>query len=100
MGGDVCLATEAHGPFEKGQCPGQVALTQGQQTDGIIGLHEAQRVLNLLSNPEPFLPGSGTFGEHTQLGMAPREAGTRGYTVEENIAEAFRTWRTLKGCHS
>ena len=30
---EVCVLTDAHGPFEQGECPGQVALAEGQQTE-------------------------------------------------------------------
>ena len=30
---EVRLVTDAHGPFEQGERPGQVALAEGQQTD-------------------------------------------------------------------
>ena len=30
---EVCVLTDAHGPFEPGECAGQVALAEGQQTD-------------------------------------------------------------------
>ena len=30
---NVHLLTDAHGPFEHGECPGQVALAEGQQTN-------------------------------------------------------------------
>ena len=30
---EVRVLTDAHGPFEQGERPGQVALAEGQQTD-------------------------------------------------------------------
>src|SRR5439155_9169455 len=37
-------STDAHGAFEQGECSGQVALAEGQQTDPVIGPHEAAGV--------------------------------------------------------
>ena len=56
---EVRVLTDAHGPFEQGECPGEVALAEGQQTDPVIGIHEAPGVSNLLGNPEPFFPEGG-----------------------------------------
>ena len=33
IGREVRLLTDAHGPFEQGECPVQVTLAEGQQTD-------------------------------------------------------------------
>ncbi len=33
QGRKVRVLTDAHGPFEPGECPGQIALAEGQQTD-------------------------------------------------------------------
>ena len=79
----ACL-TEAHGPFEQGECPGQVALAEGQQTNPPRGPHEAREMINRLGNPEPFFPEGTTLGECAQLGMTPaRQAreNTAGRTI-------------------
>ena len=73
---EVRVLTEAHGPFEPGEGPGQVALAEGQHTHPPRGKHQAPGVSSRLGNPEPFFPEGTALGEHAQLGMAPGEVGT------------------------
>ena len=98
-GQEVCVLTEAHGPFEQGKRPGQVALAKGQQTAPQRGRHQAPGVSNRLGNPEPFFPEGSTLREHAQLGMAPGEIGTGGHGGQENLAEALATLRPVEECH-
>jgi hypothetical protein len=69
IGRKVHVLTETHGLFEEGESPGQIALAQGELTKPPIGKHEATRVSNLLSNPEPFFSEGTAFSERAQLGM-------------------------------
>ena len=55
--------TDAHGPFEPGESPGQVALAEGQQTDPVIGPHEACGMRHRLGNPQPFFTEGRALGE-------------------------------------
>ena len=34
---NVRVSTDAHGPFEQGECPGQVTLAEAQQTEPVTG---------------------------------------------------------------
>src|SRR5215475_3331327 len=52
------VLTDAHGPFEQGERPAQVALTEGQQTDPPIGKHEARGVSHRLGDLKPFVTES------------------------------------------
>ena len=70
------VLTEAHGPLEEGEGPVQVTLAEGQQSDPPEGPHEALGVVNLLGNPEPFIPEGPALGECAELGMAPGQEGT------------------------
>ena len=38
-GRKVCILADAHGPFEQGQCPRQIALAESQQADLPTGKH-------------------------------------------------------------
>src|SRR5262249_39775332 len=67
---EIRVLTDAHGPFELEECPAQVALAEGQQTNTPRGKHEAREVTYLLGNPEPFVPESPALNERAQLGMA------------------------------
>ena len=71
QGWEAGVLTEAHGPFEPGERPGQIALAEGQQTDPPRGQHEAARVRHRLGNPQPFVPEEPALSERAQLGMAP-----------------------------
>ena len=62
--------TEAQGPFELGECSGQIALAEGQQTDPPRGNHEAPGVRHRLGNLERFFPEGTTLSEQAELGMA------------------------------
>ena len=55
-GGEVRVLTDAHGLFEQGEGPGQVALSEGQQTKPVIGTHQAPGVRHRLGNPQRFFP--------------------------------------------
>ena len=63
------LLTETHGPFESGECPGHVALAEGQQTDRARDPHQAEGVIHHLGDPQPFFPKGPALSEHAQLGM-------------------------------
>ena len=99
MDREVRVLTEAHGPFEQGEGPGQVALAEGQQTDPPRGHHEARGVSHRLGNPEPFFPEGTALGERAQLGMAPGEVGTGGHGGQEDLAEALVAPRPVEGRH-
>src|SRR5437879_11775632 len=43
---EVRVLTEAYGMFEPGECPGQVALAEGEQTDPRQGTPAARRAPN------------------------------------------------------
>ena len=96
---EVRVLTEAHGPFEQGEGPGQVALAEGQQTDPPRGKHEARGVRNRLGNPQPFFPEGPALGERAQLGMAPGEVGTGVHGGQDELAEALVAPRPLEGRH-
>jgi hypothetical protein len=55
-GGQTHILTDAYGPFERRESPGQVALAEGQQTDPVIGSHKAARVIDRLGDLQPFFP--------------------------------------------
>jgi hypothetical protein len=95
----VRVLTDAYSPLEQREGPGQVALAEGQQTDPVIGIHEAPSVSNFLSNPEPFVPKGPALGERAQLGMAPGEVGTGEHGGQDNLAEALAALRPVEGCH-
>ena len=69
------VLTDGHSPFEQGECPAQIALAEGQQTDPPRGIHEARRVSHRLGDPEPFFPEGPALGEGAQLSMARRRGG-------------------------
>ena len=96
---EVRVLTDAHGPFEQGERPGQVALAEGQQTDPPRGKHEAPGVSHRLGNPEPFFPEGPALGEHAQLGMAPGEPGTGEHGGQEGLTEALAAPRPVEGRH-
>ena len=83
----------------QGEGPGQVALAEGQQTDPVIGPHEACGVSNRLGNPEPFFPERPALGERPQLGMAPGEVGTGEHGGQDELTEALAAPRPVEGCH-
>ena len=97
---EVSFLTDAHGPFESGEYPGQVALAQGQQTDPPRGHHEARGVIHDLGNPHPFVPGGTALGKRTQLGMAPGEHGTRVHGRHDDLTEALAALRPIERRHS
>ena len=99
IGREVRVLTDAHGPFEQGECPGQVALAEGQQTNPPRGKHEARGVSNRLGNPQPFFPEGPALGERAQLGMAPGEPGTGVHGGQEDLTEALAAPRPLEGRH-
>jgi hypothetical protein len=68
--------TDAHGPFEQGEGPVQVAFEERQQTEPITGPHEATRVSNRLGNLQSFGPEGTPLSERAQLGMAHSKPGT------------------------
>ena len=76
MSWEVRFLTDAHGPFEPGECPGQVALAEGQQTEPPLGIHEAPGVLPPPRQSGVLLRQGAALGEHAQLGMARGEPGT------------------------
>ena len=96
---EVRVLTDAHGPFEQGERPGQVALAEGQQTDPPRGNHEAPGVSHRLGNPQPFVPEGTALGEHAQLGMAPGEVGTGEHGGQVDLTEALAAPRPVEGRH-
>ena len=98
IGWEVRVLTDAHGPFEQGERPGQVALAEGQQTDPPRGIHQARGVSNRLGNLEPFFPEGPALGERAQLGMAPGEVGTGEHGGQDD-AEALAAPRPVEGRH-
>jgi hypothetical protein len=97
---DVRILAETHSPFEPGECPGQVALAESQQTDSVIGIHEAPRVSNFLSNPEPFVPKGPALGERAQLGMAPGEVGTGEHGGQDDLTKVLAALHPVESCHA
>ena len=87
------------GPFEQGECPGQVALAERQPTDPPRGMHQAPGVRNRLGNLEPFFAEGTALGEHAQFSMAHGEPGTGGHGGQGINAEALVAPRPLKGRH-
>ena len=96
---EVRLLTDAHGPFEQGERPGQVALAEGQQTEPHEAIHQARGVIHRLGNPEPFVPEGTALGERAQLGMAPGEVGTGDHGGQDDLPEALVAPRPLEGRH-
>ena len=68
--------TEAHGPFESGEGPGQVTLAQRQHATPPRGIRMATGVSNCLDNLESFIPQGTALRERPQFGMAHGEVGT------------------------
>ena len=97
-GWKVRVLADAHGAFEQGECPVQVALAEGQQTNPPRG-HEAPRVRHRLGNPEPFVPEGPALSEHAQLGMAPGEEGTGEHGGQVGLAETLVAPRPFEGRH-
>ena len=91
--------TDAHGPFEQGERPVQVALAEGQQTDPPRGPHEAPGVSNRLGNPQPFVPEGTALSKRAQLGMARSEPGTGDHGGQEDLTEALAAPRPVEGRH-
>ena len=89
--------TDAHGPFEQGECSGQVALAQGQQTNPVRSMHEAPRVSNCLGNPQPFFSECPALGKYPQLGIVPGEEGTGKHGGQVDLTKAFAAPNTLEG---
>ena len=63
----------------------------------MIGIHEAPRVINFLSNPEPFFAEGPALDERAQLGMAPGEVGTGEHGGQVDLTKAFAAPNTLEG---
>src|SRR5688500_6067067 len=97
MGREVGVLTEAQGPFEQGESPGQVALAEGQLTNLARGIHEARGVSHHLRNPQPFFSKGPALSECAQLSMALGEVGTGEHGGQEGLAEALVAPCTLKG---
>src|SRR5262249_45127074 len=95
----VCLVTEAHGAFEQGQRPAQVALAEGQQAIPPRGQHEAPGVMNCLGNLAPFFREDPTLSECAQFGMARGEPGTGAYGGKEKLTEALVVPRSVVERH-
>ena len=91
------VLTEAHGPIEEGEGSVQVTLAEGQQSDPPEGPHEAPGVVNLLGNPEPFIPEGPALGECAELGMAPGQEGTGLHGEQKDLAEALTVTLPTEG---
>ena len=100
IGWEVHVLTDAYGPFKQGECPGQVALVEGQQTDPPRGQHETRRVSNRLGNAEPFFPEGTALSERPQLGMARGESHLALHSRQEDLTEALATVRPVEERHS
>jgi hypothetical protein len=85
----VDLATDAHGAFEQGECPGQVTLVEPQETAPPTADHHAGWVIHRLGNLKPFVAEGPALGERAQLGMAPGEVGTGDHGGQDDPAEAL-----------
>jgi hypothetical protein len=94
------LVIEAHGPCEQGECPGQVALAEGQQTNPVIGKYEAAGVIDRLGNLEPYIPEDPALSERAQLGMAPGESDPGEHSGQVELAKVLTAPWTLEGRHS
>src|SRR5262245_25948084 len=64
-------------------------MAEEQQTEPVIGHHEASGVSNRLGNPEPFFPAGSALSERAQLGMAHGEPRTGHYNGQGDVAEAL-----------
>ena len=96
---EVCLLTEAQGPFEPEKGLGQVALAEAQQADAPRGNHEARRVRNRLGNREALVPEGTALRERTELGMGRGEIGTGVHGGQVDQTEALVAPHTLEGRH-
>ncbi len=85
--------------FEEEERPGQVALAKGQQTDPVIGPHEAGGVSNRFGNPEPFFTEGTALGERAQLSMTRGKPGTGGHGGQEELPEALVAPRPVERRH-
>src|SRR5262245_43608996 len=92
--------TDAHSSFEQGECPGQVAVAEGQQADSPRGKHQIAGGINRLGNSEPFCPEGSTHGEQAQLGMTRGEPGTRDHSGQEGLPKVLVAPRTLEERYS
>ena len=92
----VYVLTDAHSPFEQGECSGQVTVAEGQQADPPRGKHQTAGVINRLGNAEPFVPEGSALGEQAQLGMARGESGTGKHSGQEGLPEVLVAPRTLE----
>jgi hypothetical protein len=96
---EVHVPTDAHSPIEEGECPWQVALPEGQQTDSLSGKHQAAGVIDRLCDPQPFFAEGTTFGELPQLGIAVGEGGSGEYGGQGDLAEPLAVPCSLDGRH-
>ena len=96
---EVRVLTDAYGPFERGEGPGQVALAEGRADRPLRGPHEARGVSNRLGNPQPFVPKGTALSERAQLGMAPGEVGTGEHGGQDDLTEALVAPRPVEGRH-
>ena len=89
------------GPFEPGECPGQVALAEGQQTDPVIGTHEARGVCHRLGNLEPFFCEGPALSEHARAQHGTRRARARELTAgRATLPEALVAPLPVQGLYS
>jgi hypothetical protein len=88
---------DAHGPFEPGEGPVQVTLTEGEQPDPVIGPHEAAGVRHCLGDPQPFFPRGTPLSEPAQFGMAGGEKGTGLHRGQVSLPEVFTALCTAEG---
>src|SRR5262245_5005349 len=91
--------TDAHSPFKQGECPVEVALTEGEQTHLPRGKYDTSGVSDRLANPAPFVPEASTLSERAQFGMAPGEHGTGTYGGHDELTEALAAPRPVEGRH-
>ena len=96
---DVCVLTDAYGPFQQRESPGQVALAEGEPTDSPRGYDTTRRVVVRFGIPQPFFPQGPALGECPQLGMAHGQSGPGAYGWRDRITEALVTPLPLEGCH-
>src|SRR5262249_34592492 len=86
---EVRVLTDAHGPFEQSEGPGQVALAEEQHTLSPKSIRQAAGVSHRLGNLEPFVPQGTALSERAQLGMARGEPGTGTHGGKHTLTEAL-----------
>ena len=92
----VRVPTDAHGAFEQGERPGQVALAKEQHAYPMRGKHQACGVSKRLGDPESFFPEGSALGEQCPAGHGTGRGCTGVHGGQGDSTEALGAARTVE----